>query len=78
MHRWHLGWGKRLDKLTVLKKWGKKLILYHSHYSSHLHRIPTPGHALSATRTNYLRFILLWRVMHRSQYNAAKNPCFFF
>jgi len=34
------------------------------------------GHTLSATKTNNLRFIILWRVIHRSQYNTAKRPCF--
>jgi len=33
-------------------------------------------HALSATKTNNLRFIILWKVIHRSQYNAAKRPFF--
>jgi len=33
------------------------------------------GHAFSATKTNNLRFIILWRVIHQSQYNATKRPC---
>ena len=35
------------------------------------------GHALSATRTDYLRFtIILWKIIHRSQYNAGETSLF--